>query len=213
MNEKPLTSLTIEEINNEIDRIVNIGLDGGGYGAPEAKEADDRKLQVLMQLRTQKLATEQNFDEPDFSAVRHLIPLTEVKHLDPELWERCRIPLSRAGNDSKTWDNAVRVATVVLEERLRKLGTIDNINAHATGAEIVNLIFAPKKSILSGKLEDKELQAYRDLYSGVMAVFRNPYGHRIVDPEPEVGGAIIVFINLLLKMLDNIDWNSEGDNV
>jgi len=60
---------------------VNIGLDGGGYGAPEAKDADDRKLQILMQLRTQKLATEQNFDEPDFSAVKHLIPLTKIESL------------------------------------------------------------------------------------------------------------------------------------
>lgn len=213
MNEKPLTSLTLEEINSEIDHIVNFVGNGGGYGAPEAKEADDRKLQILMQLRAEKLSTIQEVNEPDLSAVRHLIPLTEVKHLDPELWERCRIPLSNAGNDPKTWDNAVRMATVVLEERLRKLGKIDTIDANATGANIVNLIFAPKKSILSGKLKANELQAYRDLYSGVMSVFRNPYGHRIIDPDPEVGGAILVFIDLLLKMLDNIDWDEKEGSV
>ena len=213
MNEKPLTSLTLEEINSEIDHIVNFVGNGGGYGAPEAKEADDRKLQILMQLRAEKLSTVQEVNEPDLSAVRHLIPLTEVKHFDPELWERCRIPLSSAGNDPKTWDNAVRMATVVLEERLRKLGKIDTIDTNATGANIVNLIFAPKKSILSGKLKANELQAYRDLYSGVMSVFRNPYGHRIIDPDPEVGGAILVFIDLLLKMLDNIDWDRNEGSV
>jgi hypothetical protein len=42
----------------------------------------------------------------------------------------------------------------------------------------------------------------------MMAVFRNPYAHRIIDPSPEVGGAIIAFIDLLLKTLDDIDWDS-----
>ena len=46
-----------------------------------------------------------------------------------------------------------------------------------------------------------------------MSVFRNPYGHRIIDPDPEVGGAILVFIDLLLKMLDNIDWDRNEGSV
>ena len=121
--------------------------------------------------------------------------------------------MNNGANDPKTWDNVVRMATVVLEERLRKLGKTDTIDSHATGANIVNLIFAPNKSILRGKLEDKELQAYRDLFSGVMTVFRNPYGHRIIDPEPETGSAILAFIDLLLKMLDNIDWDGNEGGV
>jgi hypothetical protein len=62
--------------------------------------------------------------------------------------------------------------------------------------------------VLGGKFDDKQLKAYRDLYAGMMAVFRNRYAHRIVDPNPEVGGAIIVFIDLLLKMLGDIDWDA-----
>jgi hypothetical protein len=42
----------------------------------------------------------------------------------------------------------------------------------------------------------------------MIAAFRNPYAHRFIDPSPEVGGAIIVFINLLLKTLDDIDWDT-----
>jgi hypothetical protein len=153
-----------------------------------------------------------NFDAPDLSAVSHLIPLTEVKHLDPELWERCQFSLSTGGNDPKAWDKAVRTATVVLEERLRKLGKTEAINPEATGEGIVNLIFAGKNPVLSGKLDDKQLKAYRDLYAGMMSVFRNPYAHRFVDPSPEVGGAIIVFIDLLLKTLSDINWDaSESD--
>lgn len=55
ISERQITSLTLEEINEEIDRMTNLGLDGSGYGAPEAWGAHDRKLQVLMSLREQKL--------------------------------------------------------------------------------------------------------------------------------------------------------------
>lgn len=158
-------------------------------------------------------AVSSNFNVPNLSAVPHLIPLTEVEHLDSELWERCRFSLSTGGTDPKAWDKAVRTATVVLEERLRKLGKTEAINPDATGETIVNFIFSGKHPILSGKLEDKKLKAYRDLYAGMMSVFRNSYAHRIVDPSPEIGGAIIVFIDLLLKMLEDINWDATEDEV
>ena len=155
-------------------------------------------------------AVDSNFGAPNLSAIPRLIPLTEVQHLDSELWDRCRFSLSAGGDDPKAWDKAVRTATVVLEERLRKLGKTEEINPDATGEGIVNIIFAGKNPVLSGKLDDRQLKAYRDLYAGMMGVFRNPYAHRIIDPSPEVGGAIIAFIDLLLKTLDDIDWDSGG---
>jgi hypothetical protein len=118
--------------------------------------------------------------------------------------------LSAGGDDPKAWDKAVRTATVVLEERLRKLGKTEAINPDATGEGIVNIVFG-KNSVLSGKLDDRQREAYRNLYSGMMAVFRNRYAHRIIDPSPEVGGAIIAFIDLLLKTLDDIDWSGESE--
>jgi hypothetical protein len=154
-------------------------------------------------------AIDSNFGAPDLSAIPHLIPLTEIDHLDTELWDRCRLSLSAGGADPKAWDKAVRTATVVLEERLRKLGRTEDVNPDATGEGIVNIIFAGKNPVLSGKLEEKKLKAYRDLYAGMMSVFRNSYAHRIVDPSPEIGGAIIVFIDLLLKMLEDIDWDTD----
>jgi len=45
-----------------------------------------------------------------------------------------------------------------------------------------------------------------------MKIFRNRYAHRFIDPKPEEGGAIIVFIDLLLKMLDDLDWETENEN-
>jgi hypothetical protein len=42
------------------------------------------------------------------------------------------------------------------------------------------------------------------LYAGVVGAFRNRYAHRLIDPLPEDGGAFIVFVNLLLKMLEDL---------
>lgn len=202
----------LDDIDKELDYLMSFQENGGGYGCPEAKEADDRKIQILLNLRQQEILKNKQANptsgDPDLSAISYLIPLTEVKHLDSELWDRCRFSLSAGGDDPKAWDKAVRTATVVLEERLRKLGKTEAINPDATGESIVNIIFAGKNPVLSGKLDDKQLKAYRDLYAGMMAVFRNRYAHRIIDPDPEVGGAIIVFIDLLLKMLEDINWDA-----
>ena len=65
MDNSRITDLTIDEINTEINRIVNYELNGGGYGAPEAREADDRKLKILMQLREQKLFDTRQNDVQD----------------------------------------------------------------------------------------------------------------------------------------------------
>jgi hypothetical protein len=153
-------------------------------------------------------AVDSNFDASDLSALPHLIPLTKVEHLDSQLWDRCCFSLSAGGTDPKAWDTAVRTATVLLEQRLRKLGKTEAIKPDATGEAIVNLIFGKDAAVLRGKLDDKKRQAYRDLYAGIMSVFRNQYAHTIVDPSPETGGAIIAFIDLLLKMLEDIDWDA-----
>ena len=202
----------IDDIDEELEQLISFTENGGGFGDPDAEKAHDRKIQFLLSLRAQEIsrnkAADPDLSDPDLSAIPHLIPLTEVQHLDPELWERCRFSLSSGGDDPKAWDKAVRTATVVLEERLRKLGKTEAINPDATGEGIVNIVFG-KSSVLSGKLDDRQRESYRNLYAGMMAVFRNHYAHRIVDPSPEVGGAIIAFIDLLLKTLDDIDWGSD----
>ncbi|MFN9672682.1 MAG: hypothetical protein ACK552_08885, partial [Microcystis sp.] len=82
----------------------------------------------------------------------------------------------------------------------------------ATGNGIVNLIFGSNKSLQNDQLPSEELEADREIYSGTMKLFRNRYAHRFIDPKPEEGGAIIVFIDLLLKMLDDLDWETENEN-
>jgi hypothetical protein len=147
-------------------------------------------------------AVDSNFAAPDTSFVRHLTPLADITGLDTELKHRCLPILGAGAADPKLWDSAVRTAGVILEERLRDVGHITD--QHAVGRDLVNKVFG-KTGALAGKfLHDAEREGYRDLYAGVVGAFRNPSAHRLVDPAPHEGGAYIVFVNLLLKMLDDL---------
>lgn len=151
-------------------------------------------------------AVDSNFNAPDRSAIAHLTPLSDIENLDTELWNRCKYSLSASGEAPEAWDEAVRSAMVVLEERLRKIAKRKKLSSpDDTGMQLVNKIFSSKSPLLSDQFDDRQKAAYRDLYAGVMGVFRNPYGHRFIDPQPQEGGAIVIFTNLLLKILDDID--------
>src|SRR5215208_1485956 len=136
-------------------------------------------------------AVDSDFDAPDESFMTQLTPLSDTSNLDTELYERCLPPLRTGSSNPKMWDTSVRTAVVILEERLRDVGGI--ADQERIGRGLVNDVFAA-----NGTLAD------RDLYTGIVGVFRNVYGHRIVDPTPEDAGAFIVFVNLLLKRLEDL---------
>jgi hypothetical protein len=147
-------------------------------------------------------AVNSNFKAPDTSFVTHLTPLADITKLDSEIKSRC-LPILGAGSaDPKLWDSAVRTAGVILEERLRSIGGISD--SSIIGQELVNKIFGNGGILATKSSLSTQRQAYRDLYSGIVGVFRNPSAHRLIDPTPEDGGAFIVFINLLLKMLEDL---------
>ena len=147
-------------------------------------------------------AVESDFAAPDTSFVRHLTPLADITALDADLKQRCLPILGAGAADPKLWDSAVRTAGVILEERLREVGRITD--PQAVGRDLVNKVFG-KAGTLTGKFtHDGEREGHRDLYAGVVGAFRNPSAHRLVDPTPHDGGAFIVFVNLLLKKLDEL---------
>lgn len=148
-------------------------------------------------------AVKSNFNEPDTSFIKYITPLTDVSNLDNELKTRCLTILSAGSSDpKKLWDSAVRTAGVILEERLRTKGEIND--SKLTAQAVVNKIFNTN-GILASKFDnDSERQGYRDLYAGIIGVFRNPSAHRLIDPTPEEGGAFIIFVDLLLKKLDSL---------
>jgi hypothetical protein len=147
-------------------------------------------------------AVDNNFNAPDTSFVKHLTPLADLTNLDEQLKQRC-LPILGAGSaDPKLWDTAVNNACRVLEDRLRDVGSI--LDANCVGLALVNKVFAADGSLASKFSVNAERQGYRDLYAGIVGAFRNPSAHRFVDPTPEEGGAFIIFVNLLLKKLENL---------
>jgi hypothetical protein len=147
-------------------------------------------------------AVDADFNAPDISFVRHLTPLADIVSLDPEVKQRCLPILGAGSSDPKLWDSAVRTAGVILENRLRDVGGIGDPNR--IGRDLVNDIFGHAGSLAAKFTADSERSGYRDIYAGIVGVFRNPYAHRLIDPSPEDGGAFIVFVNLLLKMLEDL---------
>jgi hypothetical protein len=147
-------------------------------------------------------AVDSDFDAPDTGFVKQLTPLADVTNLDSELKERCLPTLGAGSTNPKLWDTAVRTAVVVLEERLRDVGGTSDESL--IGRALVNKVFGDDGT-LNGEFSNKsEQQGYREIYGGTVGVFRNRYAHRLVDPTPEDGGAFIVFVNLLLKMLEEL---------
>ncbi len=147
-------------------------------------------------------AVDSDFDAPDTSFVTQLTPLADTTNLDDELKRRC-LPILGAGSvDPMMWDSAVRTAGVILEERLRDVGGIKDMNR--TGRQLVNDVFGDSGSLAGKFVVPSERMGYRELYSGIVGAFRNPSAHRVVDPTPEEGGAFIVFVNLLLKRLEDL---------
>jgi uncharacterized protein (TIGR02391 family) len=114
--------------------------------------------------------------------------------LDEELLRRCG-HLIHLG----AFDEAVRSAFVLLEERLR-----DAVKAEGmTGTQLANHAFSPMNGPLAKHLgrNQAEREGLRELYSGAFRLFRNPTAHGVVGYSAAEGKAIIGLVDLLLKLV------------
>lgn len=145
-------------------------------------------------------AVETDFNAPDTSFIKYLTPLADITDFDQELKQRCLPILGAGATDPMLWDSAVRTAGVILEERLRDVGSIPDPTR--TGQTLVNDVFGNNGTLVSNFSVPSEREGYRNLYAGIVGAFRNPSVHRLIDPSPEEGGAFIAFVNLLLKKLE-----------
>ncbi len=118
--------------------------------------------------------------------------------LDAELAQRCG-HLVHLG----AFDEAVRSAFVLLEERLRKATGVEGM----TGTALANRAFNADPGSLALRLtEDKgEREGLRELFSGAFKLFRNPSAHGVVGYTPSEGKAILELVNLLLGILKRVD--------
>jgi len=117
---------------------------------------------------------------------------------DEELVRRCG-PLIHLGR----FDEAVRSAFVLLEERLRKAVGEEGM----TGTQLANYAFNPERGPLAKHLGHTlaEREGLRELYSGAFKLFRNPTAHGVVGYSPAEGRAIIGLVDLMLKMLKRVE--------
>jgi len=117
---------------------------------------------------------------------------------DEELVQRCG-PLIHLGR----FDEGVRSAFVLLEERLRKAVGEEGM----TGTQLANYAFNPERGPLAKHLghTPAEREGLRELYSGAFKLFRNPTAHGVVGYSPAEGRAIIGLVDLMLKMLKRVE--------
>ena len=120
--------------------------------------------------------------------------IEERAGLDPELMQRCG-HLVRL----EAFDEAVRSAFVLLEERLRKAVAGESM----TGVQLANHAFSPTKGPLAKHLgrTQSEREGLRELYSGAFKLFRNPTAHGVVGYSTAEGKAIIGLVDLMLRIV------------
>jgi len=100
--------------------------------------------------------------------------------------------------------NAVEDACKILENFVK----IRSMRLDSSGTELMHLVFSPNNPILTfndlqTETDKSEQQGMMFLYAGAMLALRNPRAHSLRVDDPENALDLILFINLLLKSLDN----------
>jgi uncharacterized protein (TIGR02391 family) len=114
---------------------------------------------------------------------------------DDELRQRCEDLLAADAHH----DRVIREACVILEDRVRKaIGTGKDV----VGVSLMQKAFSPNKNLLRLSAHDQEQLGAMNIYSGVMAFFRNAAGHNLIDTySQEDALRFVVFVDLLLGMV------------
>jgi len=115
---------------------------------------------------------------------------------DEELIKRCSSLIH-----IKAFDEAVRNAFVLLEEKMRKALNKEN----ATGYQMVQFAFSangPFTKLLSH--DQLEYEGTRDLFAGAFRLYRNPAAHTIVGYSAGEARGIISLVDLLIKRLEKL---------
>lgn len=99
----------------------------------------------------------------------------------------------------RRFDTAIREASLVLETRLKQV-----INSTSWGIDLVNEAFGSKGKLSQRFADDGKRQAMRDLMAGVMGVIRNDFAHNFRSSSWSQTIAVVGFINMLLKQLNEI---------
>jgi uncharacterized protein (TIGR02391 family) len=116
---------------------------------------------------------------------------------DDEIGQRCE-DLLAADLD---YDRVIREACVILEDRVRKATGADK---NVVGVSLMQKAFG-KNGPLRLSERDREQVGAMQIYSGVMAFFRNAAGHNVVDSYTQDDALrFLVLADLLLAMVDKL---------
>src|SRR3989304_5432715 len=102
------------------------------------------------------------------------------------------------------YTNAVEDACKILEGLVK----MRSMRFDLSGTDLMQAVFSVKNPILSfndlqTETDKSEQQGMMFLYAGAMLALRNPRAHSLKVDDPENALDVILFINLLLKSLDN----------
>jgi hypothetical protein len=123
---------------------------------------------------------------------------------DDELKRRCSDLLTARRN----FDRVFREATVVLDQRLKRLA---NIKGRMNPQELVARTLHPDKAILVVSEHRDEQQGFFELIKGLMAVFRNPTHHSLNDKlTREEALQFCGFIDSLLSILGRAQVSADS---
>jgi hypothetical protein len=110
-------------------------------------------------------------------------PTPKLSIRDDELRNRCADLLGAA----KNYDRALREATVILEDRLRRKAGHDILaglipaSADQTGSHLVNTLCSPSKPVLIYSTDRSKRAAFQQMLLGVVLHLRNPSHHAVDD--------------------------------
>jgi uncharacterized protein (TIGR02391 family) len=125
---------------------------------------------------------------------------------DDQLRRRCEDLLAAEEHH----DRVVREACVILENRVRKA---IRTGTDEVGVSLMQKAFSPNNNLLRLSEHDREQLGAMNIYSGVMAFFRNAAGHNLIDTySQEDALRFVVFVDLLLAMVGRIsDQQDSGE--
>jgi uncharacterized protein (TIGR02391 family) len=114
---------------------------------------------------------------------------------DEELRTRCSDLLAAGGQ----YDRVIREACVILEDRVRKVA---GFGKDKLGTSLMQAAFSAKGGPLQLSSHEQEQVGYMQIYTGVMAAFRNAAGHNVVDSYTQEDALRFVStVDLLLDMV------------
>jgi uncharacterized protein (TIGR02391 family) len=126
---------------------------------------------------------------------------------DDKLRRRCEDLLAA----DEHHDRVIREACVILEDRVR---TAIGSGKDVVGVSLMQKAFSPNNNLLRLSELDKEQLGAMNIYSGVMAFFRNAAGHNLIDTySQEDALRFVVFVDLLLATVGRISDQQDSGEV